>query len=155
MGRCESILGPGGEGCLVDHLDPPMRRLAYRGLTLANAPAFGHSCGHSLYPNGTVRNFQTVFLRAPGVVGTWRKFGTSTATKFIWQPGPGRWPWQRRPPPLWHLLGPSRVPLGNGGYFPLAAFRNHRLPRSRDLARKRSSELRRVSGMGGNESPRV
>ena len=27
VGRCESILGPGGDGCLVDHLDPPMRRL--------------------------------------------------------------------------------------------------------------------------------
>ena len=38
VGRCESILGPGGDGCLVDHLDPPMRRLAYRGLALTNAP---------------------------------------------------------------------------------------------------------------------
>ena len=51
---------------LWDHLDPPMRRLAYRGLTLANAPAFGHSCGHMPYPNGPVRNFQIDILQSAG-----------------------------------------------------------------------------------------
>ena len=49
-----------------DHLDPPMRRLAYRGLTLANAQAFGHSCGHMPYPNGPVRNFQIDILQSAG-----------------------------------------------------------------------------------------
>ena len=62
----------------MDHLDPPMRRLAYRGLTLANAQAFGHMP----YPNGPVHKFQTVYFRAPGVVGTLRFFTTCTATLF-------------------------------------------------------------------------
>ena len=52
-----------------------------------------------------VHKFQTVYFQKPGVLAAVQPFSTSTATKFIWQPGPGRWPWQRGMSHSSHQIG--------------------------------------------------